>query len=73
MTTVVTRSSVSIHETPTISDIPVIQVTDPTDQLANNSINNIGHLFNNININKQCINMLISLIMFYRDGEESDA
>ena len=33
----------SIHETPTtISDIPVIQVTDPTDQLANNSINNIG-------------------------------
>ena len=34
----------SLHETPTtISDIPVIQVTDPADQLANVSINTIGH------------------------------
>lgn len=38
-----TGSSVSLHETPTtISDIPVIQVTDPTDQLANISVNSIG-------------------------------
>ena len=39
-----TGSTVSIHETPTtVSDIPVIQVTDdPTDQQAHLSINTIG-------------------------------
>ena len=38
-----TGSTVSIHETPTIiSDVPVIQVTDPTDQPGHLSINSIG-------------------------------
>ena len=36
-----TASSVSLHETP-ISDVPVIQVTDPTDQQPHLSVNNIG-------------------------------